>query len=116
MASAGAAVLWLVFVAGSGLVEVTRTAQVVVDNLPEGWVLESVEPGEVEVVLEGPRRSIYLGGNGEVHVHVDALLVQLGRRTFSLDEDAVAHAPGLRVVSLQPEQVRLSVQGPPPGG
>jgi uncharacterized protein (TIGR00159 family) len=109
MASAGAAILWLVFVAGSGLVEVARPAAVVVDNLPEGWVLESVEPEEVQALVEGPRRDLYLAGDDELSVHVDALLVQLGRRTFTLSEEAVNHPPGLRILGLEPERVRLSV-------
>ncbi len=109
MAAVGAAVLWMVFVAGSGLVEATRTALVVVENLPDGWVLESVEPQEIQVVVEGPRRQLYLAGDDELSVHVDALLVQLGRRTFTLSKDAVSHAPGLAVRSLQPARVRLSV-------
>lgn len=109
MAVVGAAVLWLIFVAGSGLVEVTRTAEVVVENLPDGWVLESVEPREVQVVVEGPRNQLYLAGDDGLSVHVDALLVQLGRRTFTLSADSVSHAPGLAVVSLEPTRVRLSV-------
>ena len=109
MAMAGAVVLWFVFVAGSGLVEVTRTAPVVVENLPEGWVLEMVEPSSVEVLVEGPRRQVYLAGNGELSVHVDALLVQLGRRTFTLSPESVQHPPGLEVLGLEPSRVRLSV-------
>lgn len=109
MAVVGASVLWMVFVAGSGLIEVTRPALVVVDNLPEGWVLESVEPREVQAVVKGPRRQLYLAGDDPLQVHVDALLVQLGRRTFTLSADAVAHAPGLAVVSLHPARIRLSV-------
>jgi hypothetical protein len=109
MAAVGAAVLWMVFVAGSGLAEVTRTAPVVVDNLPDGWVLESVEPREVQVVVEGPRNQLYLAGDDQLSVHVDALLVQLGRRTFALSADDASHAPGLEVISLEPTRVRLSV-------
>ena len=63
----------------------------------------------VQVVVEGPRRQLYLAGDEALQVHVDALLVQLGRRTFTLSPDAVAHPPGLSVVSLDPARVRLSV-------
>jgi uncharacterized protein (TIGR00159 family) len=108
MALFGSAVLWMIFVAGSGLVEVERPAVVVVDNLPDGWVLEGVEPGEVQARVEGPRRQLYLAP-GELSVHVDALLVQLGRRTFTLSQDDVDHPPEMRVLGLEPTRVRLSV-------
>ena len=78
-----------------------------------------VEPEEVQVQVEGRRRQVYLAGDNELTDHVDALLVQLGRRTFTLSQDAVEHAPGLRVVGLEPTRVRLSVQradAPPEGG
>jgi hypothetical protein len=108
-ALAAAALLWLLVVPGSGVVRAVRSVPVVVDNLPEGFVLESVEPGEVEVTVSGPRRSLVLGEANAIEVRIDALLVQLGRRTFQVTPDLVTHPEGFQVHEVNPNRVRLSV-------
>ena len=108
-ALAAAALLWLLVVPGSGVVRAVRSVPVVVENLPEGFVLESVEPGEVEVTVSGPRRSLVLGEANAIEVRVDALLVQLGRRTFQVTPDLVTHPEGFQVHEVSPNRVRLSV-------
>ena len=111
LAIAAAALLWVVFVAGGSVVEVERVAPVVVENLPEGFVLERVEPPEVMVLLEGTRRAFVLGdGPHPVQVRVDALLVQLGRRTFPITTAEVEHPQDLRILDVRPARVRLSVR------
>jgi uncharacterized protein (TIGR00159 family) len=108
-ALAAAALMWLLVVPGSGVVRAVRTVPVVVENLPEGFALASVEPGEVEVTVSGPRRSLVLGEANAIEVRVDALLVQLGRRTFQVTPDLVAHPEGFQVHEVKPKRVRLSV-------
>jgi len=108
-ALAAAALLWLLVVPGSGVVRVVRSAPVVVENLPAGFVLEDVEPGEVEVTVSGPRRALVLGDPDAIAVHIDALLVQLGRRTFQVTPDLVTHPNGFQVHEVNPTEVRLSV-------
>jgi len=99
-------------VPGSAVDRFTRRVPVVVDNLPPGWTLESVEPAEVEVVFEGSRRSLFFGrSNAKAEVHVDALLAQLGRRTFELDEGDVRHPEGWRALAIEPDRVKLSLAG-----
>jgi hypothetical protein len=109
-ALAAAALLWLLVVPGSGVVRVVRSAPVVVENLPEGFVLEDVEPGEVKVTVSGPRRALVLGDPDAIGVHLDALLVQLGRRTFQVTPDLVTHPDGFQVHEVSPTEVRLSVR------
>lgn len=104
--------LWFLLVPGSAVDRFARRVPVVVDNLPPGWTLESVEPSEVEVVFEGPRRSLlFSGGSSEAEVHVDALLVQLGRRTFEIDPGDVRHPEGWRPLAVEPDRVKLSLTG-----
>ncbi|MEB2343531.1 MAG: diadenylate cyclase [Deltaproteobacteria bacterium] len=103
---------WFLLVPGSVVDRFARRVPVVVDNLPPGWTLESVEPSEVEVVFEGPRRSLlFSGGGSEAEVHVDALLVQLGRRTFEIDPGDVRHPEGWRPLAVEPDRVKLSLAG-----
>jgi len=108
-ALAAAALLWLLVVPGSGVVRAVRSVPVVVENLPEGFALAGVEPEEVEVTVSGPRRSLVLGEANAIEVRVDALLVQLGRRTFQLTPDLVTHPEGFQVHEVNPNRVRLSV-------
>jgi diadenylate cyclase len=110
VATAASAGLWFLLVPGSAVDRFTRQVPVVVDNLPAGWELESVEPAEVEVVFEGSRRSLLLSGaSPKAEVHVDALLAQLGRRTFEIDPRNVRHPEGWRAVTLEPDRVKLSL-------
>jgi hypothetical protein len=82
---------------------------VVVENLPEGFVLEEIEPGEVEVTVSGPRRALVFGDPDAIEVHLDALLVHLRRRTIEVTPDLVTHPEGFRVHEVNPNKVRLSV-------
>ena len=104
--------LWALTVPGSAMHTFERQVPVVAENLPVGYELLSIDPPEVTVRFQGQRRDRYLAGAAEVSIRVDALLVKLGRRTFTLSVDQV-HAPdGLRPVGIDPSKVKLSVRGP----
>ena len=102
--------LWFLLGPGSAVVELQRSAPVVVENLPDGYVLRGVEPSEVRVTLSGRRRDLYLSDAAELRLPIDALLVQLGRRTFEVAPNQVDHPRGLRVLDVEPGRVRLSVE------
>jgi len=105
-----ATAVWYVAVPG-GVVEIMeRRVPVKVENLPEGFELVSVTPADVALRLEGLRRDLYLAGSDDLSVRVDALLVQLGRRTFALDLDQVISPEGIRALSLAPSKVKVSVR------
>ncbi len=118
LAAAGALALWLVFVPGSALTEVTVPAAVKVSNLPDELELESVDPPEVQVRLRGLRRNLVLSEPDQVSVRVDAYLARFGRRTFALGDDSVRRPDTLDVVAVHPDRVKVSVRpagaGSPP--
>jgi uncharacterized protein (TIGR00159 family) len=105
-----AVLLWLLAVPGSGVVVVERTARVRVNDLPAGYALEQVEPEEVEVMLSGRRRDLLLMGPEVLEVRVNAVLVELGRRTFALGPEQVSHPPQVEVVAVTPDSVKISVR------
>jgi diadenylate cyclase len=109
LAFAMALVLWLAFVPGDSIVSVAFAVPVRVENLPQGYELREVDPPQVEVTLTGRRRDLYLAKPGQVEVRIDALLVQLGRRTFEVSPELVEHPRALSVVSVTPERVRVQV-------
>ena len=110
LATVASAGMWLLLVPGSTVGEFQRSVPVVVENLPPGYAIESVEPTDVEVVFQGRRRDAYLAGQqAKVSLHVDALLVQLGRRTFDVGPEDVQHPDGLTAISITPTRIKLNV-------
>lgn len=111
LAAAGAVALWLVFVPGSTLTEVSLRAEVRVANLPTDLELESVEPSEVDVTLRGLRRDVVLTDRErDISVHIDANLARLGRRTFQIDPESVRAPETLDVVNVAPNKVVISLR------
>ncbi len=102
--------IWYVAVPGGAVETIERRVSVRVENLPEGFELVSVEPADVAIRLEGPRRDLYMAGSDDLFVRVDALLVQLGRRTFTLGLDQIQSPEGIHALSVEPDKVRLSVK------
>jgi len=109
----GTLVVWMVFVPGSDLSEVTLPARVQITNLPDDLELEAVEPEAVEVTLRGLRRRLLLTEPNEVAVQIDAYLARLGRRTFSISPDTVHRPDGLSVVEVSPDKVKISLAPAP---
>ncbi len=110
-----AAGLWVVQVPGSVVTEAEVEAPVIVEKLPEEFRLEAIEPKTVTVRLTGRRRDLVLARQGQVEVRVDALLARLGRRSFSVSPELVAHPDGLEVTSVQPSRVKISIGSAEPG-
>lgn len=102
--------VWYIAVPGGTVEIMERRVPVRVENLPDGFELVSVTPADVAMRLEGLRRDLYLAGSDDLFVRVDALLVQLGRRTFALELDQVESPEGIRALSLDPARVRVSVK------
>jgi len=107
-----AAGLWSVAVPGAALQSTDLAVPVVVENLPEGYELVEVEPAEVMVRFEGRRRDLYMTRAAELSVTVDALLVQLGRRTFQVSLGNVDHPARVEPVGVDPGKVKISVRKP----
>lgn len=101
--------LWYLYVPGSRPATEGFPVRVKVVNLPPGYVLDRVEPGEVMAFFSGQRRAFYLFDSGRIDVTVDASLAKYGRRTFAVSEDQIPHPPDLTVEDVEPEQIRISI-------
>jgi hypothetical protein len=110
LAAALASGLWLHTVPGAALDRSSKVIPIVIDNMPEGYRVSAIDPPSVDVEFEGLRRDLVLTGSEEIHVRVDGMLVQQGRRTFSLAPEQVEHPPELRVVGIAPLQVKLNIE------
>lgn len=108
--------LWVLLVPGSTVGQFQRRVPVEIENLPDGYALESIEPTEVDVVFQGRRRDVYLAlQQAKLSLHVDALLVQLGRRSFDVGPGDVRHPDGLVPLSVSPSKIKLNVVTGGPG-
>ncbi len=112
-----AGLLWFLAIPGATVVELEREVRVSVSGLPQAYEIESVEPETVRVALAGRRRDLYLLGPEALVVRVDATLVELGRRSFSVVPANVHHPEGVEVRGVEPDRVKLVVREsktPPP--
>lgn len=107
-----AAGLWLIRVPGSDVIEVERIAPIQIENLPEGFELESIEPEEVTVIFSGTRWDLFRSRAQPVSVRIDAYLVAQDRRTFNLAPGQVDHPPDIEPTQISPSRVRISVRRP----
>lgn len=110
LAAALAFGFWLHTVPGATLDRSSKAIPIVIDNMPEGYRVSAIDPPAVDVEFEGLRRDLVLAGSEELHVRVDGLLVKQGRRTFALAPEQVEHPPDLRVVRIEPLQVKLKIE------
>jgi uncharacterized protein (TIGR00159 family) len=101
--------LWIAFVPGAQVDEVSYDLPISVDNLPAGYSVEKVDPPELEVTLSGPRRRFVLLDKRRLEVRLDGFLIEAGRRSFDVPDEAVVHPAGLMVTSVTPRRVKLSV-------
>ncbi len=102
--------LWALLVPGANVVEDRREVKVFVDNMPQGWVLEAVDPPAVEVVVRGRRRDLVLANAGDLEARLDGFLVQLGRRTFEIPEHRIERPARVEILKVEPAKVRLRVR------
>lgn len=102
--------LWVLVIPGSQASHRVLEVAVAVENLPEGYTLESVTPPSVAATVSGLRRDLFLLDARDITVHVDGFLVDMGRRTFDLSPDAVRLPSGLTIDALEPSRVRITVR------
>ena len=112
LAAAISLILWVALVPGSQVMETALHVPVVVRDLPPGFVLEKVDPEGVDITVSGPRRTLLFAAPDDFGLDVDAIFVQLGRRSFQVDPGDVKHPRGVTVVAVRPDRIQLTVRGP----
>jgi len=110
VAAAMATGLWVHTVPGAMVERSSKAIPVVIENVPDGYRVASIEPSQVDVEFQGLRRDLVMAPAEDFQVRVDGELVELGRRTFAVDAGHVAHPPELEIVGMEPVQVRLSIE------
>ncbi|MEM9175620.1 MAG: diadenylate cyclase [Myxococcota bacterium] len=110
VATAVASSLWVLTGPGATVDRTSRSIPVVIENVPDGYRVSSIEPARVDVEFEGRRRDFVIAPDDGFVVRVDGDLVDQGRRTFAVEPAQVEHPAALRIVGMAPIKVRLDVE------
>jgi len=102
--------LWYLFVPGSRVVEFTYEIPVTVQNLPEGYEIETIDPAKVSATFSGVRRTFYFCRSERLQLTIDASLAKVGRRTFAVNQHDLQFPKELTLEALEPSSVKLSLR------
>ena len=105
-----AGLLWFLAIPGATVVEIQRAVPVSVGGVPQSLRVTSIDPKQALVTLSGRRRDLYFLRPDALSVHVDAILVELGRRSFSLHPENVRHPEAVDVLSVEPDHVKVVLE------
>ena len=109
LAGALATGLWIHTIPGALLDQSSKSIPVVIENVPEGFRVATIDPPAVDVIFEGRKRDLVMAGADELQIRVDGDLARLGRRTFAIGESQVEHPPELQIVSIEQAQIKLAL-------
>jgi diadenylate cyclase len=102
-----AGLLWFLAIPGGTVVEIQRLVPISVVGVPQALKVTSVDPKQALATLSGRRRDLYFLGPDALDARVDAVLVELGRRSFSLLPENVRHPEGVEVRTIEPDRVKI---------
>ncbi len=104
------AILWLFIVAGADIQTMTYEVPIEVQNIPEGFSLNSVTPERVAVSLTGAKRNFFQVRADDLVIRLDGTLTRFGRQTFPITNTHILLPPQIQIADLAPEQVRVLVR------
>ncbi|MBW2494779.1 MAG: DNA integrity scanning protein DisA nucleotide-binding domain protein [Deltaproteobacteria bacterium] len=110
-----AGLLWVLAIPGGTVVEIQREVPVSFNGVPQAFEVASVEPERVLVTLAGRRRDLFFLGAEKLGVRVDAILIELGRRSFALSAANVRHPENVEVRNIEPDRVKIALVERPAG-
>jgi uncharacterized protein (TIGR00159 family) len=102
--------LWYVLVPGSSTIEAVYHLPVQVQNMPQEYRVEEVEPPTVTVVFSGPKRAFYFFDPSKLRVEIDASAAEAGRRIYRISEQNIRHPPNLTLQQISPQTARITVR------
>jgi len=105
--------LWSLFVPGARSAQMIFNLPLTVTNLQPGYVLEDVEPRQLEVTFGGAAGAFYLLDARRLGVTVDAGAARPGRRTVSVSEKNLTYPRTVVVEEMRPTEVTIVVRRAP---
>jgi YbbR domain-containing protein len=100
--------LWAI-VHQSPVIEIGVTVPLEIRHLPAGLMVASELPAQIYVQLRGPENRIRMLAAGDIGVALDLAAAEPGNHTLALGAENVERPPGIEVVRVVPEEVRLEL-------
>ncbi len=104
------AIVWVVLVPGAAVVTTSFEVPIEVQNIPQGFVFESVTPESAEVLLTGQRRELFKLKQSDLLISLDGTLTGLGRQTYPLNSSQMVLPPDIDVEKISPTTVKVQVR------
>jgi uncharacterized protein (TIGR00159 family) len=105
-----AALLWSTVVTPETETLQTAYSLPVEYHVPRGLSLAGDPPEEVRVEVAGPAADLARVDPRQIHVRLDLGQAEPGRQSVLVDEDDVLLPPGLRLVSVQPRSLDVTLE------
>lgn len=106
--------LWFFFVHESRIDYRSYNVPVEYNNIPPSYVVEKIDPPEVEVTFSGPRRSFYFFSLSKIHVFLKLFNARQGTVKKSITRTNVAFPEGLSLENVQPADVTVTIKAREP--
>lgn len=104
-----AAVLWFLFAFRIDTVQrVFENVPVEYRQLPEGWVLESVEPSALQVTLKGPERAFQEVSAAQLRAAFDLKKIQEGFQELEVTDERLNLPEGVSIAHVDSPTVQLN--------
>lgn len=109
MAVVFAAALWF-FVGAQSSSEVGFLVPLVLKDIPENMEISGLPPGEIEVRVSGPRRTITSLSPSSVVAEIDLSGVKEGHNVFKISTQNIMTPMGVEVIKLRPGAVDIKME------
>ena len=106
--------LWTVLVSGTQVTTKIIRTPVLINDVRPGYELELVEPGEVDVVLAGLRRDLYLIDPTTITLRLDGSAIVPDGGFLRLSPEQVRRPDEVSVREIMPTEVRVRIRPAPP--
>jgi YbbR domain-containing protein len=80
------------------------------NNLPPSYVVDQLNPPEVEVTFSGPRRSFYFMSASKIRVFLKLFNAQQGTTKRTIPRTNVVFPEGLSLENVQPADVTVTIK------
>jgi len=103
-----ACALWLAFAYQTESIRRDFVIPIEYRNLQSNWIIEEPKTKEASVTLTGSQQAFNLLNQQTLKIIVDMSTLKEGKQAILLSRDLVRYPSNLSVVSIQPDQIRIT--------
>jgi len=98
--------LWIVFVYGAKTIYRTYSVPIAYARVPQPWVVESIEPKNVEVTLHGPRKAFYFISSDQFKLSLN-LKQHKGEQMLKIHPEDFDFPKSTQLNNFEPKAVKV---------